>query len=623
MQYLEGETLDARLKKKSALPLDQALQYAIQIADALATAHKAGIVHRDLKPGNIMLTKVGAKLLDFGLAKTGASVLSGANLSMLPTTPPITQQSTILGTFQYMAPEQLEGREADARTDIFAFGAVVYEMFTGKKAFEGKSQASLIGAIMHAEPPPISVIQPSTPALLDDVVKGCLAKDPEARWQSASDLMHVLKWVADTGLGAAAASGAAPAARPTRRERVVWVSALAAAIAATIALGTVSLGRVSGTGAPPMRFAVVPPQNVTFSAENGASIPAVSPDGHRLAFVATRAGATLLWVRSLDVLEAQPLSGTEGAAFPFWSPDSRTLGFFVFGATLKTIDASGGPVRTLCDVPARVSFARGGTWNPDGVIVFGSQSGGLFTVSANGGTPTALTTPDTSRGESGHRFPSFLPDGRHVVYWASPSNTILLGSLDSKETTRLLTAESQAVSVVPGLLLFARRGTIVAQPLDARHATLTGEVVPIAEQVLPDSTGAAAFAASSNGVLVVRTGTLSGKAQLTWVDRHGRSLGAVGPPDRYRNPVLSPDGTRLAVEATDAQARTQHILMGLARGVPSRFTFDPGNDIFPVWSHDGRLILFASDRSGTLELYQKRADGVGTEDQVFKNLVGS
>jgi Tol biopolymer transport system component len=300
---------------------------------------------------------------------------------------------------------------------------------------------------------------------------------------------------------------------------------------------------------------------------------------------------------------------------PFWSPDSRTLGFFA-GGTLKTIDASGGPVRTLCDAPS----ARGGTWSPDGAIVFGSQSGGLSTVSGSGGSPTPVTTPDTAHEETAHRFPSFLPDGRHFVYWTTPPNTIMLGSLDSKETRPLFTAESQAVYVGPGSLLFVRRGTLMSQPFDARRGTLMGEAVPIAEEVLADTIGAAAFAASSSGVLAYRVGTLGGQTQLSWVDRAGRQLGAVGPPGRYRNPDLSPDGARVAVEVVDPQGRTQDIwVVEVTRGVASRVTLDPGNDVYPVWSPDGRQIMFGSDRSGVFSLYQKRADGAGDEKLVLKS----
>ena len=652
MEYLEGETLAERLASGSglsalgkALPVDQALTIAIQIASALDTAHRHGITHRDLKLGNIMLTKGAAarqgspqaKLLDFGLAKTSGvaqdfgPAVAGRSKdlhyadTMAPTmSSPLTAQGTILGTFQYMAPEQLEGQEADPRTDIFAFGAVVYEMLTGKRAFEGKNQVSLMAAILEHEPLPISKVQPLTPPALDRVVKKCLAKDPDDRWQSARDLHDELTWIAETGsqVGIAAPTERVVPPRPLwRRVAIPTGAALAAAVVAGTAVWLTTHVPVPPPPAlPAIRLSVAPPQNLTFGTVAGGTIPAVSPDGRRVAFVAARGGVNLLWVRSLDALEAQPLPGTDGAAFPFWSPDSRALGFFAnVGTVLKTIDASGGPVRTLCDVP---NTARGGTWSPDGVIVFGSsQSGGLFTVSANGGSPTPLTTPDAAQGDTAYRFPSFLPDGRHFLYWATPSNTVLLGSLDSKETTRLLPADSQAVYVAPGSLLFVRQGTLVAQPFDARRGTLTGEAVPIAEQVLPDVSGGAAFAASSSGVLAYRTGTLSAPTQLTWVDRAGRPLGTVGPPGRYRNPELSPDGTRVAVEATDPQRRTQDIwIVELARGLTSRFTFDPGNDTHPVWSPDSTQIMFGSDRGGgVLHLYQKRADGVGAEEPVLKS----
>src|SRR5215831_14404114 len=390
MQYLEGETLADRLGK-GALPIDQALQVAIQIADALVAAHRAGIVHRDLKPGNIMLSKTGAKLLDFGLAKTGAAVVGGPSQS-IPTAAPITQPGSILGTFQYMAPEQIEGQDADARTDIFAFGVVVYEMVTGRKAFAGKTSASLIGAILKDQPPPLSTVQPVTPAALDRTVRRCLAKEPEARWQTARDLLEELKWVAESG---APGVHAPLAVQRTIRERLWWVlTAVSLLVAAVLAVVVVNL---RSQKQETVRFLITPPGNPT--REIGWNI-AISPDGRRLAFVAPASAGLastrstpMLWVRPLDNVVAQPLLGTEGASEPFWSTDSRFIGFFADGK-LKKIDASGGSPRTLCD--ARLPF--GGTWNAEGVILFAHSFGeGLYRVSDAGGDPAKVTTLDASR----------------------------------------------------------------------------------------------------------------------------------------------------------------------------------------------------------------------------------
>ena len=357
MEYLDGETLEQRLKK-GALPLDQALQIGIQIAEALAVAHRAGIVHRDLKPGNIMLTKSGAKLLDFGLAKAGAPPVAGS-LSMLPTTPPnLTAQGTILGTFQYMAPEQLEGQEADARTDIFAFGAVLYEMVTGKKAFEGKSQASLIHSIMGVDPPPMYSLQPLTPPVLEHVVHCCLAKDADDRWQSASDVMRELKWIVETDAQlSTAAQSQAPAFR--RRERIVWASALGFVM--LIAAGAVVWMRAAAAvvPSPETRLEITtPPTSDPISF-------AISPDGRRLVLVASGDGQPRLWLRPLDATATQPLAGTEAASFPFWSPDSRSIAFFANGK-LKRLDIGSGPPQVIADALA----GRGRAWSDDGTILF-------------------------------------------------------------------------------------------------------------------------------------------------------------------------------------------------------------------------------------------------------------
>jgi eukaryotic-like serine/threonine-protein kinase len=431
MEYLEGETLADRLTK-GALQLDQALTYAIQIASALDKAHRAGIVHRDLKPGNVFLCSPGptparasrgryadenvsAKLLDFGLAKTGVPLVAGAGVSLLPTTPPnLTAQGAILGTFQYMAPEQLGGGDADSRTDIFAFGAMLYEMVTGQKAFEGKSQASLIAAILEHEPPPISSLQPLTPPALDRLVKKCLAKDPDGRWQSASDLHDELRWIADAG---AAASGVntVPAGVVARapRERLAWRLTAASLVVALLAVAAAVIAvRRPGQDLPLTRLELsTPPTTDPFSF-------ALSPDGRQIVFVATAEGVTKLWLRPLDQATAQPLAGTDRATAPFWAPDGRALGFFADGK-LKRIDLSGGAPQVLADA----AVPRGGTWNRDGIVVFAATTGsGLMQVAATGGTATVLTR--LTSGQSSHWWPQFLPDGRRFLFFVvGPPNT--------------------------------------------------------------------------------------------------------------------------------------------------------------------------------------------------------
>jgi Tol biopolymer transport system component len=585
-------------------------------------AHAAGIVHRDLKPANVMLTKSGSKLLDFGLAKATNIAVAGRGESALVTTPVRpTVQGTILGTFQYMAPETIDGQEADARTDIFAFGVVLYEMVTGVKAFEGKTQAGLMSAIMRTEPPPVSAHQALALPALDHLVWRCLAKDPDDRWQTMRDLKEELRWIASDDSMPRTAQGNT-VAKPGR-ETLAWAVAgvLALALAAAVVVGQL---RVAPQATEMVRFAVGPPEHAAFGAFQESPFPAVSPDGRHLAFVAVRGGVAQLWVRPIGSLDAQPLLGTDGAAASlFWSPDGRTLGFFANGK-LKTVDALGGPVQSLCDAPGANSN-RGGTCNRGGVIVFnpGGQGGALFRVSANGGEPAPVTTLDASRKETGHRHPFFLPDGRHFVYFAVPSNTIRVGSLDSKETTQLFPTDSRAEYAAPGYLLFIKQGTLVAQPFDAARLTLTGEIIQVAEQVAVNpTTSSGAFSASANGVVAFRTG-LATPTQLTWVDRAGRSLGSLGQPGSYRNPALSPDGSRLAVEMIEPAGRTSDVwLLELARGVASRFTFDPADDIYPVWSPDGARIAFGSSRNGgAFNMYQKLSNGAGG-DEVLLNADG-
>jgi len=611
MEYLDGETLAQRLLK-GPLQLDEVLRYSIEIADALDKAHRKGITHRDLKPGNIMLTKSGSKLLDFGLAKLtqDASPTAGP-ISQLPTMKEaITAQGTILGTLQYMAPEQLDGKEADARTDIFAFGVVVYEMATGKKAFEGKSQASLIASILERDPPPISALQPMTPPTLDRAVRRCLAKDPDERWQTVHDLLFELRSVTETT--SRVVERQPNSFRNSRKNRLAVVAPIAAI--AFVLLGIAYLlhhFQVAIEEKTVTTLSVLPPENATFSVGNA---PMVSPNGRLLAFVA---GGSL-WVRGLSSLAARPLPGTEGvdegAGEPFWSPDSRYLAFFANGK-LKKIDVTGGPVLSLCDA----ALGRGGSWSQNDVIVFApNDRSGLFWVPAAGGMATAITELDGASLETSHRLPWFLPDGRHFLYtaWSTPANTaIYVGEIGSRKRKRLLTVFSNAV-YASDHLLFMRGRTLMAQPFDAGKAELSAEPVAVAEQV--DYSGNVGtqglFSSSQNGILAYAS-NVGGSLQLTWFDRSGKSSGTIGDPGLINSPRISPQGSTVAVSRLDMETGFYNLwLYDLARGTASRLTFGAqSNDVGPVWSPEGDRIAFSSSRDGAYKVYQKNTGSTAEE----------
>jgi Tol biopolymer transport system component len=627
MELVEGETLASRIEK-GAMPAEQVLRLGSEIADALDKAHRLGITHRDLKPGNIMLTKSGIKLLDFGLAKFAAPAAADAPISaetMLTTrlpgasAKPLTAEGSIIGTFQYMAPEQLEGSEADARSDIFSFGAVLYEMATGKKAFDGKTTASVIAAVLAAEPAPISSLQPMTPPALERLVKICLAKDPDERFQSAHDLSLQLKWISEAG---SQAGLAAPVIAHRRsRERIAWVLvATGLLLAATLAV-LFARSYLNQPKPSVMRFLVsLPPEDVRWGTMS------LSPDGRLMAFVGvSKDGVAQLWLRPLDNVAAQPLPGTEGARAPFWSPDSHYLAFFD-ADSLKKVAISGGIPQTLC----HVVDAYGGSWNSDGVIVFGAGAASLSKVSEAGGTPSPLTTLDRSLQEIGHGYPWFLPDGRHFLYSPTSSSAInkvwlCVGSLDSNETKCLLQADSPAEYAPSGDLLYLLGATLMAQPFDARHLAITGDAVPIAENLQPYSGANSApgarsqsFSVSENGILAYVAAGAPTQNELQWFDRSGKKLGTLGQPAGYCCPVLSPDGTRLAVDILDPQLDTRDIwLFDLKRATDSRLTFDPTDEISPLWSPDGGQILFTSTQTGHREIYQKAANGIGDSQLVF------
>jgi len=620
MEFIEGSSLSQRLES-GALPTEQALRYAIQIADALDKAHRGGIVHRDLKPGNIMITKAGAKLLDFGLAKLhDRDSKIASSLTSLPTERhAITGQGAILGTFQYMAPEQLEGGDADARSDIFAFGAVVYEMATGKKAFTGKSQASLITAIMSSDPAPISTIQPMAPPALDRVVKTCLAKDPDDRWQTAHDVMLQLQWIAEGGSHEDALAGKA---RVIGNPWVAWTLA-AALLIAILGFAWAYLMRHPAANAHVVKTSILPPEKSSFGHL------ALSPDGKWLAFTAATGGKVQLWVRALDSLEAKALAGTAGATYPFWSPDSRWIGFFADGR-LKKIEASGGLAQTLCDAPNVV----GGTWSRDGVILFARGGpGAIERIAATGGESVRIAVPDRARLETNLLYPVFLPDGRHFLYCIRSGQKdirgVYLGSLDGGVKQRLLGDATSARYVAApragddaGWVLFGRDDALFCQPFDAQRLQFTGEPFPISEHVGhdPKNTDYVNFSVSDNGVLVFDPSVNRQRRQYVWVDRGGKPAGSLDVVGSASGPWLSPDDKRFVADRIDPQTNTPDLwLYDVIGKNVARFTFDPANDISPVWSPDGDLIVWSSNREGNANLYQKAASGTGEDTLLLKS----
>jgi len=620
LEFVEGETLEKRLEK-GPLPTDVLLRHGIEIADALEKAHRSGVVHRDLKPANIMLTKSGAKLLDFGLAKSKVATSEEETLKTLTTgAAKLTEQGTILGTFQYMAPEQLEGKEADARTDLFAFGEVLYEMATGRPAFVGKTKASLIAAILSAEPPPISSLQPMSPPPLDRLVRGCLQKDPDERWQTAHDIKLQLCAIAEGG--SQSAMPAPVVTQRKRRERFLAAAAIAGVLAAIL------FGILYWKRAPEKARIVrsyikaMPKSSFVIAAQQGGF--AISPDGLRIAYVAQNAdGKNLLWVRPFDSLQAQALDGTEEASFPFWSPDSHFIGFFASGK-LKKIESSGGPSLAICDAPN----PRGGSWNQDGVILFTPNLNvPIHRVSASGGNPIPVTSLDPSKGVTTHRWPQFLPDGRHFLYLAgtpltsreNPTNSILLGALDSKESRFLLHAHGSAQYVL-GYILFLRQSTLMAQPFDVRRVELTGDASPIADPVQENELILLSmFSASENGPLAYFEGANSASRELLWLDRSGKKVGEVPGPDTYMSPRISPDGKKVLYTLTGPWYEIWSY--DTALGVKARLTFSTASgraSLSPVWSPDGQRIAYMSIRAGKFGFYQMAANGSGNEEVLLE-----
>jgi Tol biopolymer transport system component len=612
MEFLEGETLSARLGR-GALPTEQVLRYGNEIADALDKAHRQGIVHRDLKPGNIMLTKSGVKLLDFGLAKPVAPSGSHSTFTALPTQAELTREGTILGTFQYMAPEQLEGRDADARTDIFGLGTVLFEMATGRKAFSGTTQASLISSILRDEPPPISQVSPLTPPALDRVVRTCLAKDPEERWQSAGDVAKELRWIAE-GSAAGVAAPAPVSSRRRNRERLSWAVA-AVAVAAAAWLGVSRSRPVAASSVRVLRTNILLPEKVQL---NNAVI---SPDGGRIVFSGTDpTGKVQLWMRPLDAYAAAPLAGTEGGILPFWSPDGRFVAFFA-DKKLKRVESSGGAPLALYDVDG-----IGGAWAPSGEILFTGPSGPVYRLSSGGGKAVAVTKLDASRRETAHRYPFVLPDGRHFLYLAmnlagnasDPANRIWVGSVDGAPAKPLIPARFNP-QYGSGLLLFIRGGdlggSLLAQPFDPVRLETSGEPVTVAEEIglYGDFLGFGDFSVSAGETLVFDASRLT--TQLEWFDRGGKQAGVFGESAAHFNPRISPDGSRIAFDVYDPRTNLTQVWVGdISRGVQTRLTSGPGSNSQAVWSPDGSRIAYQTDRKHQADTYVRPAGGGGTEE---------
>jgi len=614
MELLDGESLGARLER-GPMRLDEALKVAAQVAEGLAAAHRQGIIHRDLKPGNVVLTKSGAKILDFGVAKLREEQV----VETATRTTPLTSVGSMVGTVQYMSPEQLEGKPVDHRADLFAFGALLYEMVTGQRAFAGQSQASVIAAILTSEPRPVSQLIPTLPASLDRVVTSCLAKDPDDRWQSASDLARELRWVG----GGSGASGVTAAALPARRRssssRAAWIAAGVATVVALLAVAKLAMRtQPAASHGPLRRFSIGSPANATLAADGVHA--RISPDGRTLAFAAASStGTSALWVRPLDTLAAHPLTGTEDGALAFWSADSRYVGYFGSGK-LKKVLVSGGTPEVICNA----GDGRGGAWGRGGVIVFAPESAGpLYRVRESGGDAAPVTVLDAERKETAHRWPYFLPDGKHFLYVTLPSKQgsfdVFVGSIDSKERKFLFAASGAPIYADPGYLIYPRENTLVAQRFDADRLTTVGEPVSLGEAPAPsDWTGSQVISASSDGVLA-RWGLGLPNTVLQWYDRSGEVLGDVPvPAGRYERGFLSPDGKRLAVLRRSSVSAKDIWMIDLDHPVPSRFTFGPASVDYAAWSPDGRRLAFESDRFGPWDIFVKSTDGATEETAVLQ-----
>jgi serine/threonine-protein kinase len=636
MEFLEGETLAHRLTR-GKLPLDQALEYGIQIADALAAAHRADIIHRDLKPGNIMLTKSGAKLLDFGLAKPGPSAALPAGFSMVPTGQHnLTERGTIVGTFQYMAPEQLEGEEADVRTDIFSFGAVLYEMVTGKPAFAGKTHSSLISAILRDQPQPVSDLEPLAAPQLDHVLARCLAKSPEARWQDARDLSTELSWVRDRSLLGL------PSGREERRtasRRVKTGLIVAACVLAGIAAGGLAariwtrepgsaplVTRTLVSTAPAERLQALPMDRAVGEGRPSRTTIIWSPDGRSIVFSGAEGDRQQLYVRSLDRLTAAALPSTEGASDPFFSPDGRWIGFWSGGALKKiALGEGGGAATTICNAPKLF----GASWGADGTITYSIGEQGLWQVAASGGTPKLLARPDSHKGELKYMLPQNLPGTPAILFTVTHTpfptwddTDVVLQVLTTGDRKILVHGGADGRYAPTGHVLYVRQGTLMAVPFDLRHLEVTGGGVALIAGVMQSAhtlnemseSGAAQFSVSAAGSLLYVPGGMfpSPERSLVWVDRKGSTQTLALPLRPYMSPRVSPDGHRIVLWT---QGDRNIWVLDLLRGVLTRLTSE-GRNARAIWTPDGTRITYGSATAGPENLYWRAADGSGSAERL-------
>jgi serine/threonine protein kinase/Tol biopolymer transport system component len=627
-ELLEGEDLRAQLND-GPLKLRQALDYAQQIAAGLAAAHERGVVHRDLKPENLFVTTDGrVKILDFGLAKLRPQKLAGGVNSQAPTQRPLTDPGVIMGTVGYMSPEQVRGQETDHRSDIFSFGMILYEMLGGRRAFNGASVADVMSAILKEEPPELSETNAKISPALDKIVRRCLEKKPERRFQTMSDLGFALEALSlssssgarlETQAASAAVSEIVGASSVRKREWLAW--AIAALLLVTLGLTWAYFARRPTTDALMMKFSILPPEKSSFSQI------AVSPDGRYLAFTAATGGKVQLWAQALDSTEARALDGTRGAYSPFWSPDSRSIGFFADGK-LKKIGVDGGPVQTLCEAPAS---PRGFAWNRDEMILFGQVQSGIWRTSATRGEVTQVTTLDRTRQEFAHWYPTFLPDGRHFLYnilsgrkeirgtyIGSLDGTLKRRRLDNITPIKYLAAVPGDMDSGAGWLVFVRDDALLARPFDARQLEFTGEPFSLSDKV-GSGLGPNTFSVSDNGVLVFDPKPNRLNRQYYWMNRRGQLINsldvAAGPTQHW----LSPDEKRFVADRNDPQTFTSDLwLFDVSGGNPQRFTFNPAQDFIPIWSPNGSSIVWASTRDVIMSLYQKAASGAGDETLLLK-----
>jgi eukaryotic-like serine/threonine-protein kinase len=614
LEYCEGQTLAERILK-GPVPIEQAVRIGIDICNALHRAHAAGIVHRDLKPANVMLTAAGAKLLDFGLARPGELVSGAAAVSTIQA--PLTEKGTILGTFQYMAPEQIEGEEANARSDIWALGCVLYEMITGHRAFPGKSQTSVIAAILEREPESLLIAQPQAPPILDALIRGCLAKVPADRIQSAHDVGLQLRWIAGATASGSMVSGTLATVAPRRRSR--WMPLAIAALAAT----ALTLAFLLLRPAPPPRalvLSIAPPESTFFTPLDGF---AVSPDSTAIAFVATgEAGTRTLWVRRFDNVASVPITTVQNPAGPFWSPDGGSIGVFADGF-LQVVNLSSGTARPVA--PARPSSAA---WNEGGQIAFSVEREGLHIVGADGAGRRALTTLDPATNDTMHTRPVFLPGSEFVLFHAERTPTKTDPTVAEIRAVSLATGKMRPLGVAGrvvgfdgGQIVFiSPDGALRAQALNPKTLELRGTSRPVRQSDQPARRIDMRYAVSPGGALAYRGGTSQANSRLTWFDRSGKPMGTVGEVDNYSNPALSPDGQRVAVGLRTGQSNPRDLwIFDLVRHTSTRLTHDEGDDFSPAWSPDGTRIAFSSDRAGVRDLYVKPSSGLAQETLLLKS----